>query len=80
MKEGLRRWAPLAGVVVLVAIVVLRLLGMNDLAQTLEQLGGVVGLTGDSPVGLGELAAAAAALTGVLIKIRNEWRKARSLK
>lgn len=73
----IKRWLPLLGVLLLAAVVVMRAFGLEGYAAALEQIGGLTGLSAQSPVGLGELAAAAAALTGVVLKVRAEWRKAK---
>jgi len=80
MGAGFKRWAPLLGTALLASVVVLRLFGMNEAATTVESLGGATGLSAQSPVGYGELIAAGAALAGVGLKVRSEWKKARSLK
>jgi len=74
--QKMRRWLPLLGVLVLAVTVILRAFGLDGYAAALEQVGGLTGLSSQSPVGLGELTAAAAALTGVVLKVRAEWKKA----
>lgn len=74
--QNMRRWLPLLGVAVLGGTVALRALGLDGYAAALEQVGGLTGVSSQSPVGLGELAAATAALTGVVLKVRAEWKKA----
>lgn len=73
---GLRRWLPLLGVVVLAASVILRALGLPEVAVAIETVGGLLGAPQASAVPVGELAAALTAITGVGLKVRNEWRKA----
>jgi hypothetical protein len=73
----IKRWTPVVGGGILVAFVILRLFGLNDLAQAIAGFGGAVGLTDQSPVGIAELTAAAAGLTGIVLKIRAEVQKAR---
>lgn len=77
--KGLRTWAPVIGSSLLVAVVALRALGYTEAASAVEGLGGAVGITEQSPVGLGELTAAGAALTGIVLKLRSAVRKARGL-
>lgn len=72
-----KRWAPLAGTAVLVAVVLLRLFGFEQGAAMVEGVGGAVGVTDDSAVGLGELTAAITALVGIVLKVRSQARKAR---
>jgi hypothetical protein len=74
---ALKRYAPLVGSAVLAVVVLLRTLGYPELALALESLGGAIGLDEKSPVGYAELAAAGAALAGVVLKIRAELKKAR---
>lgn len=74
----LKKYAPLVGSAVLVSVVVLRLMGYVQAAAAVETLGGVVGVTQQSPVGVGELVAAGAALTGIVLKVKAEVQKARA--
>lgn len=78
MVRSIRRWAPLIGVALLASAVILRALGLEDMARLLEGIGGVTGLSEQSPVGLGELAAAVAAVVGVALKIAAVLRQART--
>ncbi len=71
-----KRWAPLAGTAVLLASVLLRFFGFEQGAAMVESVGGAVGLTQDSAVGSMELAAAVAALAGVVLKVRSQVKKA----
>lgn len=80
MKEALRRWAPLLAGLFLVVIVALRLSGHGEMAELLAGLAGTTGLTDQSPVGVTEVTAAATLLVGIWLKVRSEWKKARSLK
>ncbi len=80
----IKRWAPLLGTAVLVAATVLRLLGQEDVAKAVETAGQVTGTAAQSPVSGQELAAlvtqvlaAAAAATGIVLKIAAQVRKAR---
>jgi hypothetical protein len=75
---ALKRYGPLVGSTVLVAVVILRLLGYGEAAQAVESVGGVVGVTQQSPVGIGELTAAAATLTGIVLKFISVIRKSRA--
>lgn len=77
MPEKLKRWVPLAGTAVLVSAVVLQVLGYGDVAKNLLSIAGAVGLSDQSAVPVGELAAAAAALTGIVLKIRSQIQKAK---
>ena len=70
MVKLLGRWAPLVGGAVLVAAVVLRMAGQEELAASVLSLGGLFGLTGQSPVPVGELAAGAAVVWGIVRKFR----------
>jgi hypothetical protein len=65
-----KTYAPLIGSAVLAAVVVLRLLGYSQEAEALESVGGVVGITKQSPVGIGELTAAGAVVFGIVRKLR----------
>lgn len=75
--ELLKRWGPLAGTVVLIATVVLRAFGLDDAAKALDLVGSITGLSGQSSVSATELTAAAAALTGVVLKVLAQVAKAR---
>lgn len=78
MLTKAKRWLPLAGTAVLALAVVLRVLGYGDAATAIEGVGGTLGVTAQSPVGIGELTAAVAAVTGVVLKVVSEVRKART--
>jgi len=71
---NVKRWAPLIGSGVLVAAVVLRTFGLTDIATLLESLTGVVGLDEASPVSGAELAAAAAAMAGIVLKLVSVYK------
>lgn len=72
-----KRWAPLAGTAVLVGVVLLRLFGFEQGAAMVEGVGGAVGVTNDSAVGLAELTAALTALFGVCAKVYSQYRKSK---
>lgn len=74
---SLKRWAPLVGSAVLVASVGLRLAGQTQAADSIEALANVVGLSAQSPVSGTEIASAAAALVGIVLKLAAEAKKAR---
>ena len=74
----LKRWLPLIGSAVLVAVVVLRLLGQTALAGAVETVGSVTGVITSSPVSPAELLAALTALFGIVRKIWSEIQKART--
>lgn len=75
--SAFKRWLPLVGSAVLVFVVVLRALGQTELAGVVEGIAGVLGITDRSPVTLGEVTAAVAAATGIVLKIVSEFRKAK---
>lgn len=77
MSDKAKRYLPLAGSAVLVTVVLLRLFGYGQAAAAVETVGGIVGVTQQSPVGVGELAAAIAAASGVVLKVIAEVKKAR---
>ena len=76
MPKALKRWLPVVGTGVLVASVILRLAGLDDLAGPLQAIGEATGITADSAVPLDVLAAAAAGLAGIVMKIWSQWNKA----
>jgi hypothetical protein len=78
MKDKLRRYGPLVGVALLAGVVILRALGLEEWASAISVLGVVTGLSEQSPVGMGELAAAIGAAVGVGLKLRSQWRKTHS--
>lgn len=75
---AVKRYAPLIGSAVLAISVVLRLFGQNEVADGITTLGGLVGVTQQSQIPVGEIAAACAALTGVVLKVVSEVKKARA--
>lgn len=77
MPEKFKRYVPLLGSAVLVSVVLLRLFGYDQAAGAVESVGGIVGVTQQSPVGMGELVAAVAALAGIVLKVKSEVDKAR---
>ena len=77
---AIKRWAPVLGSLTLAGAVILRLFGQAEAAKAIESLGGLVGLTQQSPVGVVELTAAGTALAGIVLKVRSEIRKARARK
>jgi hypothetical protein len=77
--KSIKRWLPLIGTAVLAGTVVLRAFGQDDVAKAVETVGGLVGAVPEDPtVSYAELAAAAAGVAGVFLKVRGEYRKARS--
>ena len=76
MGDKFKRYLPLVGSVVLVAVVALRWLGYGDAAAAIESVGGAVGVTNQSEVGVGELTAAAATLAGLVLKFKSMYDKA----
>lgn len=80
MPDKVKRWVPLLGTAVLVTSVVLQLLGYGDVARQILGIAGAVGVSDQSAVPLGELAAAGAALSGVVLKILAQVKKAREAK
>jgi hypothetical protein len=62
MNDRAKRWAPLAGGVIVVGSVVLRMLGHGDVSATLDAIGAALGLTAVSPISGGDLAANVGAL------------------
>jgi hypothetical protein len=56
---------------------VLQLFGLGDVAAQILGIAGAVGLSEQSAVPVGELAAAGAALAGIVLKIRAQVKKAR---
>jgi uncharacterized membrane protein len=74
MKQ-VKRWLPLIGTAILALAVALRAFGQEDAARAVEQLGGLIGLTGAPTVGMAELLAASAAVTGIVLKVRAELKK-----
>jgi len=77
MPEKFKRYVPLIGSAVLVTVVLLRLFGYEQAAGAIESVGGAVGVTQQSTVGVGELVAAGAALAGIVLKVKSEVDKAR---
>lgn len=73
--KSIKRWLPLIGTAALVACVVLRMTGHEDLARVVEQAGGLTGITTNPTVPLAEIAAAAAAIAGVALKVKAELGK-----
>lgn len=73
-----KKFAPLIGSAVLVGAVVLRALGQTEAAGAVEAIGSAVGLTVQSPVSAAEFAAAFAALSGIVLKIRAEIAKTKA--
>ena len=72
-----KRWLPLAGSAVLVTVVVLRLLGQTEAAGVVEMIANATGISAQSPVSAGELAAGIAAGLGIVLKVISEVQKAR---
>lgn len=68
----IKRWGPVAGSVALVGSVVARIFGHADVANSLSSVGGLLGT--DLP--LGDLVAAAAVTTGVVLKVKSQIKKA----
>lgn len=77
MGKQFKRWLPLVGTGALVASVVLRMVGEHDAAATVEGLANATGLSEQAPVTLTELAGAGAAVTGIVMKVRSMWVKAK---
>jgi hypothetical protein len=77
MGSSIKRWVPLVGSAVLVAVVTLRLLGQTELAGVVESLAGVLGLTQQSPVSGTEVTAALAAAVGIALKLIAEFKRAK---
>lgn len=77
---ALRKWTPLIGSAALVVSVVLRALGQTDFADAVDSIGKAIGITAQSPVSGTEIAAAGAAVTGIVLKLRSEYRKASEAK
>ena len=78
MGSKLKRYLPLIGTAALAGAVVLRALGYAGAAQAIETVGGFIHVTDQSVVPAGELVAAIAAVTGVVLKIISEAKKARA--
>lgn len=72
----LKRWLPLLGTFVLAISALLEAFGLSEVAKIVTTLGGIVGATQASTVTGPEIAAAVAAITGVLLKVYSELRKA----
>lgn len=75
MPKTLRRWLPLIGTATLAASITARAWGAEHLAGPLEALSRTLGLWDLSAVSADELVAAAAAVTGVALKIRSQVNK-----
>lgn len=75
--KSVKRWVPLIGVAVLVAAELLKVFGQADAAQALTTLGGLLGFEDGSGIPKGEIAAAVAAGTGLVLKIASLLRAAR---
>lgn len=84
MKEKLKTWAPVAGSIILIGTVALRLFGHGELAAAIETGAAAVGLTGQSSLSaadtagvITQAAGAAVAVWGIARKVRSEVQKAR---
>lgn len=66
-----QRFVPLIAVVYIAALTIARAFGLDGVADGLSSVGGLIGLEALSPVSGAELAAAAAALGGVILKVYN---------
>lgn len=73
----LRRWLPLIGTAALVASAALKIAGYPEAAQAIDTLGGIAGITSLPELPVGEIAAIAAAGTGIVLKVRSQIAKAR---
>jgi hypothetical protein len=75
--DSLKRWGPLAGSAVLAIAVILRMLGLGDVAGVLEFVGSFLGVPADFVAELVKLPAALAAITGVGLKLYSIYKEAR---
>jgi len=66
-----QRFVPLIAVVYIAALTIARAFGADSIADGLSSVGGLIGIEALSPVSGAELAAAAAALGGVILKVYN---------
>ena len=69
----IKRWAPLIGTLIVAASAVARAFGREEIAQLLDTIGALTGLSGEALLG----AAAAASLGGIALKVTSEIKKAR---
>lgn len=76
----IKRWVPLLAAGFLVVGILLRAFGQHGAAAALDGLLGAVNLTGQSPVSAAELTAGLGVLTGIGLKLRSEYVKARAAK
>ncbi len=75
MASGILKWGGLVGALALVASAVLRASGLNDLANALSSLGGILG----SDVPAGDIAAAVLSGASVVKKFWLEYQRIKSI-
>lgn len=72
----IRRWVPLIGTALVCGAVIARTLGYELFATAAEQVGSLTGASGQSAVSPVEVSAALAGLSGVVLKVVAQVRKA----
>ena len=72
---ALKRYLPLVGVAFIGVTTLLQYLGLESAASALSTLGGLLGANEASPVTGAEFAAAAAAVSGVVLKVLSLLKK-----
>jgi hypothetical protein len=67
--NALKRWAPLLGVALIAGSTIARAFGYADAGRAIDIIGTLTGFGTESPVSATELLAAAAAVSGVALKV-----------
>lgn len=71
----LKKWSPLLGGVILIAAAIAEVFGYADIAHGARAIGGATGVTEQSPVAAGDIAAFVTAASGAVSLGIGIWRK-----